>query len=89
MKYVIIDLRSGHQDEVSGRSLALCCDLLTTVCQMAICFCDDALESHLQVIVGTLTAQVTEQSTISDQVSLKSYCLSLLCYCCAQHGIQG
>lgn len=63
-----INSRSGHQDEVSARSLALCCDLLTTVCQTAIRVCDDALESHLQVIVGTLTAQVTEQTTISQQV---------------------
>ncbi|XP_062844079.1 serine-protein kinase ATM [Trichomycterus rosablanca] len=60
--------RSGHQGEVSARSLLLCVDLLTTVCQTAICFCDDALESHLQVIVGTLTAQVTEQPAISQQV---------------------
>lgn len=85
MKYLIIVLRSGHQDEVSGRSLALCCDLLTTVCQTAIRFCDDALESHLQVIVGTLTAQVAEQPSISDQVSSNSYCLFLLFYCYAQH----
>lgn len=71
-------LRSGHQDEVSARSLALCCDLLTTVCQTAIRVCDDALESHLQVIVGTLTAQVTEQTTISQQVVFHCHCLSLL-----------
>lgn len=58
----------GHQDEVSVRSLLLCIDLLTTVCQAAIRFCDDALESHLQVIVGTLTAQVTQQPAISQQV---------------------
>ncbi|XP_053342610.1 serine-protein kinase ATM isoform X1 [Clarias gariepinus] len=63
-----INSRSGHQGEVSARSLVLCCDLLTTVCQTAIRFCDDALESHLQVIVGTLTAQVTEQPIISQQV---------------------
>ncbi|KAK3513535.1 hypothetical protein QTP70_016470, partial [Hemibagrus guttatus] len=63
-----INSRSGLQDEVSARSLSLCCDLLTTVCQTAIRFCDDALESHLQVIVGTLTAQVTEQPAISQQV---------------------
>ncbi|XP_034170693.2 serine-protein kinase ATM [Pangasianodon hypophthalmus] len=63
-----INGRSGHQDEVSARSLALCCDLLTTVCQTAIRFCSDALESHLQVIVGTLTAQVTEHPAISQQV---------------------
>ncbi|KAL7851463.1 hypothetical protein AOLI_G00218190 [Acnodon oligacanthus] len=63
-----INSRSVQQDEVSTRSLALCCDLLTTVCQTAINFCDDALESHLQVIVGTLTALVTQQSPISQQV---------------------
>uniref|UniRef100_A0A4W4G4B4 non-specific serine/threonine protein kinase n=1 Tax=Electrophorus electricus TaxID=8005 RepID=A0A4W4G4B4_ELEEL len=62
-----INSRSLLQDEVSVRSLALCCDLLTTVCQTAVRFCDDALESHLQVIVGTLTAQVSEQSAISQQ----------------------
>uniref|UniRef100_A0AAR2J0R4 non-specific serine/threonine protein kinase n=1 Tax=Pygocentrus nattereri TaxID=42514 RepID=A0AAR2J0R4_PYGNA len=63
-----INSRSAHTDEVSTRSLALCCDLLTTVCQTAIHFCDDALETHLQVIVGTLTALVTQQSAISQQV---------------------
>ncbi|KAI5092996.1 serine-protein kinase ATM [Silurus meridionalis] len=63
-----INSRLGPQEEVSARSLALCCDLLITVCQTAIRFCDDALESHLQVIVGTLTAQVTEQPAISQQV---------------------
>ncbi|KAI4877690.1 hypothetical protein NFI96_016764 [Prochilodus magdalenae] len=63
-----INSRSVQQDEVSMRSLALCCDLLTTVCQTAVHCCDDALESHLQVIVGTLTAQVTQQSAISQQV---------------------
>ncbi|XP_072528166.1 serine-protein kinase ATM-like, partial [Salminus brasiliensis] len=63
-----INSRSLQQDEVSTRSLALCCDLLATVCQTAVHFCDDALESHLQVIVGTLTAQVTERPVISQQV---------------------
>ncbi|XP_076837050.1 serine-protein kinase ATM isoform X2 [Brachyhypopomus gauderio] len=63
-----INSRSALQDEVSARSLALCCDLLTTICQTAVRFCDDALESHLQVIVGTLTAQVTEKPSISQQV---------------------
>uniref|UniRef100_A0AAV2J7Z9 non-specific serine/threonine protein kinase n=1 Tax=Knipowitschia caucasica TaxID=637954 RepID=A0AAV2J7Z9_KNICA len=55
-------------DEVSGRSLALCCDLLTSVCKASLQFCDDALDCHLQVIVGTLTAQVTTQPRISHQV---------------------
>ncbi|XP_066511955.1 serine-protein kinase ATM-like isoform X1 [Hoplias malabaricus] len=63
-----INSRSVQQDEVSRRSLALCCDLLTTVCKTAVLFCDDALESHLQVIVGTLTAQVTQNSYITPQV---------------------
>ncbi|MEQ2163966.1 hypothetical protein GOODEAATRI_001659, partial [Goodea atripinnis] len=54
-------------DEVSNRSLSLCCDLLTSVCQAALQFCDDALDCHLQVIVGTLTAQVTSQPFISQQ----------------------
>ncbi|KTF93449.1 hypothetical protein cypCar_00039986, partial [Cyprinus carpio] len=58
---------SCQQDEVSTRSLSLCCDLLSLVCQTAVQYCDDALESHLQVIVGTLTAQVTDQSAISQQ----------------------
>uniref|UniRef100_A0A8B9JDB5 ATM serine/threonine kinase n=1 Tax=Astyanax mexicanus TaxID=7994 RepID=A0A8B9JDB5_ASTMX len=63
-----INSRSLQQDEVSTRSLALCCDLLTTVCKTAVLVCDDALESHLQVIVGTLTAQVTERPVIAQQV---------------------
>uniref|UniRef100_A0A8B9JDG6 ATM serine/threonine kinase n=1 Tax=Astyanax mexicanus TaxID=7994 RepID=A0A8B9JDG6_ASTMX len=58
----------NNKDEVSTRSLALCCDLLTTVCKTAVLVCDDALESHLQVIVGTLTAQVTERPVIAQQV---------------------
>uniref|UniRef100_A0AAY5EVM8 non-specific serine/threonine protein kinase n=1 Tax=Electrophorus electricus TaxID=8005 RepID=A0AAY5EVM8_ELEEL len=64
-----INSRSLLQDEVSVRSLALCCDLLTTVCQTAVRFCDDALESHLQVIVGTLTAQVSEQIEVLSPLS--------------------
>ncbi|XP_022052894.2 serine-protein kinase ATM isoform X1 [Acanthochromis polyacanthus] len=55
-------------DEVSNRSLSLCCDLLTSVCQAALQFCDDALDCHLQVIIGTLTAQVTSRPFISQQV---------------------
>uniref|UniRef100_A0AAQ5XCA8 non-specific serine/threonine protein kinase n=1 Tax=Amphiprion ocellaris TaxID=80972 RepID=A0AAQ5XCA8_AMPOC len=55
-------------DEVSNRSLSLCCDLLTSVCQAALQFCDDALDCHLQVIIGTLTAQVTSRPSISQQV---------------------
>ncbi|CAF90921.1 unnamed protein product, partial [Tetraodon nigroviridis] len=47
--------------EVSDRSVALCCDLLTSVCRAALRFCDGALDCHLQVIVGTLMAQVTSR----------------------------
>ncbi|XP_017275623.1 serine-protein kinase ATM isoform X2 [Kryptolebias marmoratus] len=60
--------RSPRRDEVSNRSLSLCCDLLTSVCQAALQFCDDALDCHLQVIVGTLTTQVTSRSSVSQQV---------------------
>ncbi|XP_027901387.1 serine-protein kinase ATM [Xiphophorus couchianus] len=63
-----INSRPLHCDEVSNRSLSLCCDLLSSVCQAALQFCDDALDCHLQVIVGTLTAQVTSQPFISQQV---------------------
>uniref|UniRef100_A0A8C4HC02 non-specific serine/threonine protein kinase n=1 Tax=Dicentrarchus labrax TaxID=13489 RepID=A0A8C4HC02_DICLA len=52
-------------DEVSNRSLSLCCDLLTSVCKAALQFCDDALDCHLQVIIGTLTAQVTSRPVLS------------------------
>uniref|UniRef100_A0A3P8UQX8 non-specific serine/threonine protein kinase n=1 Tax=Cynoglossus semilaevis TaxID=244447 RepID=A0A3P8UQX8_CYNSE len=55
-------------NEVSTRSLSLCCDLLTSVCQAALQFCDDALDCHLQVIVGTLTAQVKRQPLMSQRV---------------------
>ncbi|KAI3354414.1 hypothetical protein L3Q82_018938 [Scortum barcoo] len=60
--------RPAQCDEVSNRSLSLCCDLLTSVCRAALQFCDDALDCHLQVIVGTLTAQVTSRPAISQQV---------------------
>lgn len=60
--------RPPQWDEVSIRSLSLCCDLLTSVCRAALQFCDDALDCHLQVIIGTLTAQVTSQPAISQQV---------------------
>ncbi|MED6266273.1 hypothetical protein CHARACLAT_000394 [Characodon lateralis] len=63
-----VNSRPLQCDEVSNRSLSLCCDLLTSVCQAALQFCDDALDCHLQVIVGTLTAQVTSQPFISQQV---------------------
>ncbi|KAM3615619.1 uncharacterized protein V6R79_005129 [Siganus canaliculatus] len=60
--------RPDQCDEVSTRSLALCCDLLTSVCRAALQFCDDALDCHLQVIISTLTAQVTRRPAISQQV---------------------
>uniref|UniRef100_UPI003AAD459E serine-protein kinase ATM n=1 Tax=Centroberyx gerrardi TaxID=166262 RepID=UPI003AAD459E len=63
-----INSRPAQCDEVSNRSLSLCCDLLTAVCRAALQFCDDALDCHLQVIVGTLTAQVTSRPAISQQV---------------------
>uniref|UniRef100_UPI0037E93D82 serine-protein kinase ATM n=1 Tax=Semicossyphus pulcher TaxID=241346 RepID=UPI0037E93D82 len=63
-----INSRPVHCDEVSNRSLSLCCDLLSSVCRAALQFCDDALDCHLQVILGTLTAQVTSRPTISQQV---------------------
>uniref|UniRef100_A0A3B3UHQ1 Serine-protein kinase ATM n=1 Tax=Poecilia latipinna TaxID=48699 RepID=A0A3B3UHQ1_9TELE len=63
-----INSRPLHCDEVSDRSLSLCCDLLSSVCRAALQFCDDALDCHLQVIVGTLTAQVTSRPFISQQV---------------------
>ncbi|XP_060928737.1 serine-protein kinase ATM isoform X1 [Limanda limanda] len=63
-----INSRPVQCNEVSARSLSLCCDLLTSLCQAALQFCDDALDCHLQVIVGTLTAQVISRPTISQQV---------------------
>ncbi|KAM9318497.1 serine-protein kinase ATM [Pholidichthys leucotaenia] len=63
-----INSRPVQCDEVFTRSLSLCCDLLTSVCKASLQFCDDALDCHLHVIVGTLTAQVTSQPSISQQV---------------------
>ncbi|XP_034724062.1 serine-protein kinase ATM [Etheostoma cragini] len=63
-----INSRPVHCDEVSNRSLSLCCDLLTAVCRAALQFCDDALDCHLQVIAGTLTALVSSRPTFSQQV---------------------
>uniref|UniRef100_A0A8D0A1F8 non-specific serine/threonine protein kinase n=1 Tax=Sander lucioperca TaxID=283035 RepID=A0A8D0A1F8_SANLU len=63
-----INSRPVHCDEVSNRSLSLCCDLLNAVCRAALQFCDDALDCHLQVITGTLTALVSSRPTISQQV---------------------
>ncbi|KAK6486135.1 serine-protein kinase ATM-like isoform X1 [Huso huso] len=63
-----INSRAAVLDEVSTRSFSLCCDLLSSVCQTAVEFCGDALEKHLQVIVGTLTGLVSEQPEIRQQV---------------------
>ncbi|KAF0030872.1 hypothetical protein F2P81_017603 [Scophthalmus maximus] len=68
MYHLFVSLLLRECDEVSTRSLCLCCDLLTSVCQAALRFCDDALDCHLQVVVGTLTAQVTGRPAISQQV---------------------
>ncbi|XP_009997696.1 PREDICTED: serine-protein kinase ATM [Chaetura pelagica] len=54
--------------DVSMRSFSLCCDLLHHVCHTAVTCCDDALESHLHVIVGTLIPLATDQSEIQEQV---------------------
>uniref|UniRef100_A0A672YB26 non-specific serine/threonine protein kinase n=1 Tax=Sphaeramia orbicularis TaxID=375764 RepID=A0A672YB26_9TELE len=75
---LIHHINSRLCDEVSNRSLSLCCDLLTSVCQAALQFCDDALDCHLQVIVGTLTAQVMSRPAIAKQVSKQDNVLSLL-----------
>ncbi|XP_068564532.1 serine-protein kinase ATM [Cebidichthys violaceus] len=64
-----LNSRPVQCDEVSNRSLSLCCDLLTSVCRAALEFCDDTLDCHLQVIVGTLTAQVKSRPAISQQVN--------------------
>ncbi|KAJ8400321.1 hypothetical protein AAFF_G00397040 [Aldrovandia affinis] len=63
-----INSSPAQLDEVSTRSLSLCLDLLDSVCRAAVRHCEDALESHLQVIVGTLTALVTAQPAVSQQV---------------------
>lgn len=56
--------------------MCLCCDLLTSVCRAALQFCDGALDCHLQVIVGTLTAQVTSRPPpISQQVRPLEWCV--------------
>nr|XP_020455917.1 serine-protein kinase ATM [Monopterus albus] len=62
-----INSRPVQCDEVSNRSLSLCCDLLSSVCRAALQFCDDAIDCHLQVIVGTLTTQVMSQPAVSQQ----------------------
>ncbi|KAL6116348.1 atm [Pungitius sinensis] len=64
-----LNSRPAQCDEVSTRSLSLCCDLLTSVCRAALEFCDDALDGHLQVIVATLTARAKSPSAVSGQVN--------------------
>ncbi|XP_067889819.1 serine-protein kinase ATM isoform X3 [Heterodontus francisci] len=57
----------SNMDDVSTRSFSLCCGLLNVTCQTAVEHCGDALESHLHVIVGTLTPLVHEQPEIRQQ----------------------
>uniref|UniRef100_A0A6J0UF85 non-specific serine/threonine protein kinase n=1 Tax=Pogona vitticeps TaxID=103695 RepID=A0A6J0UF85_9SAUR len=54
--------------EVSLRSFLLCIDLLNHVCRTAVTHCQDALGSHLHVIVGTLTPIVGEQPEAQEEV---------------------
>nr|XP_056714051.1 serine-protein kinase ATM [Euleptes europaea] len=53
---------------VSLRSFLLCCDLLSRVCHAAVTYCEDALGSHLHVIVGTLIPIVGEQPEAQEEV---------------------
>ncbi|XP_029458325.1 serine-protein kinase ATM [Rhinatrema bivittatum] len=55
-------------DDVSVRSTLLCCDLLNLICQTAVMYCGDALESHLHVIVGSLISLVGDRREIQQQV---------------------
>ncbi|KAM4796105.1 serine-protein kinase ATM [Rhinophrynus dorsalis] len=55
-------------DDVSTRSFLLCLDLLHRVCQTAITYCADALESHLHVIVGTLIPLANSRTEIQEKV---------------------
>ncbi|XP_045153674.1 serine-protein kinase ATM [Echinops telfairi] len=63
-----INKRPSHFMDVSLRTFSLCCDLLSRVCQTAVAFCKDALESHLHVIVGTLIPLVNGQLEVQEQV---------------------
>uniref|UniRef100_A0A663LT06 non-specific serine/threonine protein kinase n=1 Tax=Athene cunicularia TaxID=194338 RepID=A0A663LT06_ATHCN len=54
--------------EISMRSFSLCCDLLHHVCHTAVTCCNDALGSHLHVIVGTLIPLAMDQPEIQEQV---------------------
>ncbi|XP_058145086.1 serine-protein kinase ATM [Dasypus novemcinctus] len=63
-----INKRPAHFTDVSLRSFSLCCDLLSRVCQTAVTYCKDALESHLHVIVGTLIPLVNDHLEVQEQV---------------------
>ncbi|XP_056650415.1 serine-protein kinase ATM isoform X2 [Monodelphis domestica] len=63
-----INNRPSHFMDVSLRSFSLCCDLLSQVCQTAVTYCKDALESHLHVIVGTIIPLVSDQLEIQEKV---------------------
>uniref|UniRef100_A0A4X2LA63 Serine-protein kinase ATM n=1 Tax=Vombatus ursinus TaxID=29139 RepID=A0A4X2LA63_VOMUR len=63
-----INSRPSHFMDISLRSFSLCCDLLSQVCQTAVTYCKDALESHLHVIVGTVIPLVGDQLAIQEQV---------------------
>ncbi|NWQ76792.1 ATM kinase, partial [Columbina picui] len=54
--------------DISMCSFSLCCDLLHDVCHTAVTCCNDALESHLHVIVGTLIPLAMDQPEIQEQV---------------------
>ncbi|NXN23490.1 ATM kinase, partial [Nycticryphes semicollaris] len=56
--------------DISMRSFSLCCDLLHHVCHTAVTCCNDALGSHLHVIVGTLIPLAVEQPEIQEKVVL-------------------
>ncbi|XP_056417620.1 serine-protein kinase ATM [Hyla sarda] len=55
-------------NEVCTRSTMLCLDLLHRVCGAAVTYCNDALENHLHVIVGSLIPLANCQDEIQRQV---------------------
>uniref|UniRef100_A0A8C5M9Z2 non-specific serine/threonine protein kinase n=1 Tax=Leptobrachium leishanense TaxID=445787 RepID=A0A8C5M9Z2_9ANUR len=59
---------SHHVDDVTTRTLLLCVDLMHRVCETAVAYCKDALESHLHVIVGTLIPLANSRVEIQTQV---------------------
>ncbi|XP_063286192.1 serine-protein kinase ATM [Pelobates fuscus] len=64
-----INSRVSHSvDGVTARTFLLCLDLLHRVCQTAVDYCKDALESHLHVVVGTLIPLANSQVEIQTQV---------------------